>query len=153
MQTIDKRTIDDINSSITFVELVLKHQNGLPHYATGWAAEEHNKIPNFKSYFKCSITFKNTTHVFEEKDSNICKPLVDMAEIVVDDNLTSDVLNVNYKKGLVLLTMTNYTHSITRNVEIKDETFEITVTYERKYEKLYTFSHLKRPLLIKFKIV
>ena len=69
--------------------------------------------------------------------------LEDMAQIVVDDYLESDYYQIggcahpDFKHGLppIYFFRMDYTRTIIKIVEISDCSFEVELTYERKYEK------------------
>ena len=135
--------IKEMDESMDFIITNLKHQYIIPNHAYGWSKDEHHNIEGIVSKFKCTIELKNVNNEDDEEDptqQDVGNALADMAEIIVMDFIDMDC---SHKGGYDTETNTrlppirffkmDYTRTITKQVEINEETFEVTLTYERTY--------------------
>ena len=148
MYSVGPHTVKEINGAINYIQKNLKYQAVIPHYAYGWAHQIHNDIDGLTSFFKCTIEITNTAHTVP--DEECCnyhgEALAEMASVIVDDTYGLDVDKaisydcdevdpaLRHLPPIYVFKM-DHSHSISRKVEINGETFEITVTFERKYTK------------------
>jgi hypothetical protein len=131
----------DMNDSMDFIIGNLTDQYVIPNYARGENSYGHDSIDGLKSHLRCIIEVSNVKH--REFSQDLGNTLGDMAEIIVDDYLERDCNReseydsaTNSRKPPRRFFKVNYIRTITRMVEISGETFEVNLTYERKYEKM-----------------
>ena len=141
--TFAPKLIKEMDESIEFIMTNLKHQYIIPNRAYGSAEGSYTSDDGIESTFKCSIQVTNLKFLGEKGPADIGTALSDMAQIVVDDNLDTDCyqeggcFHPDFKHGLppIYFFRMDYTRTIIKRVEISDCTFEVELTYERKYEK------------------
>lgn len=141
--TFAPRLVKEMDDSMEFIITNLKNQYIIPVYSHGWCENGHNGINGIVSKFKCIVEVTNVSR--EEKDhcdaADIGTALADMAEIIVEDHLDDDCDLVsgffdsatNTRLPPICFFRMDYIRTITKSVEIGGTTFEVQLTYERKY--------------------
>lgn len=139
--TIGPALIEQMNESMDFIVGNLNDQYIIPMFTDGFHCESHTKIQGFESQFTCNIVVTNVKYGLTDYISqDYGDALGVMASIIVQDHLESDCFNPSgiYKESIGRTPprtyfIRNYTHTITKTLEINGETFKINLTFERKY--------------------
>ena len=138
MVTIGTKTIRIVNEAMNYVIENLNDQLVIPSYDSSWASGGHELFEGITSELIFQITIKNTAITNDIRD--LGSAMADVAELLVDDYLESDCDitmefdgTCNHKTRRYF--KVDHTYSVSRTTKINGETFEITVTFERKYNK------------------
>ena len=138
MVTIGTKTIRIVNEAMNYVIENLNDQLVIPSYDSSWASGGHELFEGITSELIFQITIKNTAITNDIRD--LGSAMADVAELLVDDYLESDCdITMGFDSTCNHITRryfkVDYTYSVSRTTKINGETFEITVTFERKYTK------------------
>lgn len=131
------RMVREVNDAMNFVTKNLNEQYVLPHYAKGYYTDTYAYNTNITSKLSITIIVRNITVSgdFESTDIDYLYALDTLANTLVDDDLQNDIggnLRTN-NEFLAFCGTKSAIFTITKNIMICDNEFNVSVTYERNY--------------------